>query len=570
MSAHSQPFQSRRLLKRILCAGACSATLAITLDLVHAESSSPGLVTIHKRLREEMANGTHVVREKTEQWNPNQTAIIVCDMWDAHHCLNAVRRAEEMAPHMNQVLENARNRGVLIVHAPSSCMEPYKDHPARRRVQGVPSATNLPKDIGEWCRKIPAEEKGKYPIDQSDGGEDDDPVEHEQWHQRLAGMGRDPKSPWKAQINLLKICNEDAISDSGVEVWNLLEHRGIKNVILMGVHTNMCVLGRPFGLRQMAKNGKNVVLMRDMTDTMYNPERWPYVTHFVGTELIVEHIEKFVCQTITSVDFLGGEPFRFKNDRRMILIVIGEDEYGTEQTLPAFARKELEPRGFQVQVVHADLADKNNFPGLAQAVARSDLVLISVRRRTPPNEQLDAIRAHLAASKPLVGIRTASHAFAVRDQNAPLANGAATWPEFDPEVLGGHYTGHHGVGPKVATAVAPGAEKHPILRRVDLTRLLSNGSLYRVTPLAGSTTPIVIGSISGQDPQPLAWTNSTRIGQSRVFYTSLGHPDDFQNPAFQKLLLNGICWALDIAAPGSPPEQTITKGAAPRRVLSNR
>ena len=570
MSAHSQPFQSRRLLKRILCAGACSATLAIILDLVHADSSSPGLVTIRKRFREEMANGTHAVREKAEQWNPSQTAIIVCDMWDAHHCLNAVRRAEEMAPHMNQVLENARNRGVLIVHAPSSCMASYKDHSARRRAQEAPSATNLPKDIGEWCRRIPAEEKGKYPIDQSDGGEDDDPVEHEQWHQRLAGMGRDPKSPWKAQINLLKIHNEDAISDSGVEVWNLLEHRGIKNVILMGVHINMCVLGRPFGLRQMAKNGKNVVLMRDMTDTMYNPERWPYVTHFVGTELIVEHIEKFVCQTITSVDFLGGEPFRFKNDRRMILIVIGEDEYGTEQTLPAFARKELEPRGFQVQVVHADLADKNNFPGLAQAVARSDLVLISVRRRTPPNEQLDAIRAHLAAGKPLVGIRTASHAFAARDQNVPLANGAATWPEFDPEVLGGHYTGHHGVGPKVATAVAPGAEKHPILRGVDLTRLLSNGSLYRVTPLAGSTTPIVIGSISGQDPQPLAWTNSTRTGQSRVFYTSLGHPDDFQNPAFQKLLLNGICWALDIAAPGSPAEQTITEGAAPRSVLSNR
>ena len=87
-------------------------------------------------------------------------------------------------------------------------------------------------------------------------------------------------------------------------------------MILLGVHTNMCVLGRPFGLRQMAKNGKNVVLMRDMTDTMYNPERWPYVSHFDGTDLIVEHIEKFVCPTITSVDFLGGEPFRFKNDRR--------------------------------------------------------------------------------------------------------------------------------------------------------------------------------------------------------------------------------------------------------------
>jgi hypothetical protein len=58
-----------------------------------------------------------------------------------------------------------------------------------------------------------------------------------------------------------------------------LESRRIDNVILMGVHLNMCVSGRPFGLRQMAKNGKHVVLMRDMTDTMYNPARWPFVSH---------------------------------------------------------------------------------------------------------------------------------------------------------------------------------------------------------------------------------------------------------------------------------------------------
>jgi nicotinamidase-related amidase/type 1 glutamine amidotransferase len=562
MSSMHPQFQLLRLVRKIVWAAACCATLTIVVDLVGAESSRGALLTIHKRLREEMANGSYAVREKTEQWEASETAVILCDMWDAHHCLNAVRRAEEMAPRMNQVLESARNRGALILHAPSSCMEPYQNHPARRRAQEAPPARNLPKDIGEWCRLIPSEEKGKYPIDQSDGGEDDDPVEHEQWHQRLAGMGRNPQSPWKAEIDLLKIQDKDAISDSGVEVWNLLEHRRIKNVILMGVHANMCVLGRPFGLRQMAKNGKNVVLMRDLTDTMYNPERWPYVTHFVGTELIVEHIEKFVCPTITSVDFLGGEPFRFKNDRRSILMVIGEDEYQTELTLPAFARQQLEPHGFRVRWVHADPADKNNFPGLAQAVAGSDLVLISVRRRTPPRAQLDAIHAHLAAGKPLVGIRTASHAFAVGDQSAPLAKGATTWPEFDPEVLGGHYTGHHGVGPEVAMAVAPGAERHPILRGVDVTRLVSKGSLYRVTPLAGSTTPLVIGSIPGQNPEPVAWTNSPRTGQPPVFYTSLGHPDDFQNPAFRKLLLNGICWALGMAAPGSPPEQIPASGSA--------
>ena len=115
----------------------------------------------------------------------------------------------------------------------------------------------------------------------------------------------------------------DAITDSGVEVWNLLEERGIQNVMLLGVHVNMCVLGRPFGLRQMTKNGKHAVLVRDLTDSMYNPASWPHVSHFRGTDLIVEHIEKTVCPTITSTDFLGGSPFRFKNDRRSILMVIG-------------------------------------------------------------------------------------------------------------------------------------------------------------------------------------------------------------------------------------------------------
>jgi type 1 glutamine amidotransferase len=367
-------------------------------------------------------------------------------------------------------------------------------------------------------------------------------------------MGRNPRSPWKAQTDLLTIHDADAISDSGVEIWNLLEQRGIRNVILVGVHTNMCVLGRPFGLRQMAKNGKNVVLMRDMTDTMYNPERWPYVTHFVGTDLIVEHIEKWVCPTITSVDFLGGTPFRFRNDRRSLLMVIGDDEYKTEVTLPAFAKQELEPRGFQVKIVHADSANPNDFPGLIEAIRAADLVFISARRRTPPKEQLDALRAHVAAGKPVVGIRTASHAFALRDRK-PLAAGLNSWPELDALVLGGHYTGHYGAGPKAALTVAPGAKDHAILRGVDLSLLVSNGSLYKNIPLAASTTPLLLGTISGQPSEPVAWTNVARAGGGRVFYTSLGHPADFENPAFQKLLLNGICWTLDIAAPGVKPDR---------------
>lgn len=284
--------------------------VAAALAAGNSSAAAEGSLTLIKRSRVAEAGKFHLLSTE-ESWQAGQTAVIVCDMWDLHHCLNAVRRVEEMAPRMNQVLEKLRDQGVLIIHAPSSCMEAYQDHPARKRAQSAPTAGNLPQDISQWCRSIPAEEKAKYPIDQTDGGEDDDPKEHAEWVAKLTGMGRNPRAPWKTQYHVLKIHDQDAISDSGAEIWNLLEQRGIKNVILLGVHTNMCVLGRPFGLRQMAKNGKNVVLMRDMTDTMYNPAREPFVSHFEGTQLIVEHIEKYVCPTITSNQVLGGQPFRF-------------------------------------------------------------------------------------------------------------------------------------------------------------------------------------------------------------------------------------------------------------------
>ena len=272
-----------------------------------------------------------------EQWLPSRTAIIVCDMWDLHHCKNAVTREGEMAPRMNEVLKKARSEGVLIIHAPSSCMKPYEGTPARERAKSAPAAARLPDKIGEWCKQIPAEEQAIYPIDQSDGGEDDDPAEHVAWAKELDAKGLNPKAPWTKQIDVLSIDQaRDAISDSGVEIWNLLEARNIDNVILMGVHLNMCVSGRPFGLRQMAKNGKHVVLMRDMTDTMYNPARWPFVSHTRDTELFTKHVEKRICPTITSDQLIGGQPFAFSNatagKKRLQIILLGDST--TEAGIP--------------------------------------------------------------------------------------------------------------------------------------------------------------------------------------------------------------------------------------------
>src|SRR5207237_1339029 len=147
-----------------------------------------------------------------------------------------------------------------------------------------------PDGINTW-KSLNMAKEGPLPIDDSDGGCNDVP--------QCANY-----KAWKSETPLLQIAEEDYISDSGEEIYNVLEQLGIDNAILLGVHTNMCVLGRPFSIRQMVSLKKNVVLMRDMTDTMYNSRKRPWVSHFVGTDLVVGHIERHWCPTVTSVDIL--------------------------------------------------------------------------------------------------------------------------------------------------------------------------------------------------------------------------------------------------------------------------
>ena len=528
---------------------------AIFLLFFSLASASAGTFTLDTRSRARDAAGDWAVRQQKVLWDAKATAIIVCDMWDLHHCKNAVGRVGEMAPRMNQLLNTARAEGALIIHAPSSCMDFYRDHPARKRAQDAPSAAVQPKAIGSWCHWIDqAEESQGYPIDHSDGGEDDDPAEHAAWAKHLAKIGRNPGSPWKRQVGLIEIdAGRDAISDSGIEIWNLLEARGIRNVLLVGVHTNMCVLGRPFGLRNMARNGKNVLLVRDLTDSMYNPARWPYVNHFRGTSLVVEHIEQRVCATTTSDQLLGGEPFRFRGDTPPhVVFMIGESEYNTASTLPVFGKKHLEYRGIRCTFVHVNENDPNDFADIG-ALKEANLLFLSVRRRTPPKAQLDLVRAHLAKGKPLVGIRTASHAF----DREPPGKHHARWAKFDDEILGVDYRNHYGNKPPkdpatVIQATAMGA-KHPILTGVTHDAFEAKSHLYKNKPVAPTVSVLMAGTLPGRDEinEPVAWTNE--VNDSRVFYTSLGGTGDFELPAFQRLLLNGVLWALEKPIPPADP-----------------
>ena len=217
-----------------------------------------------------------------QTWKPAETAIIICDVWDKHWCRGANERLAAMLPRMNETVKAARAAGVTIIHAPSETMEFYKDSPARKRVQEAPAAP-MPE---AKKRQAPA-----LPVDASDQGSD---TGEKSWHKA-----------WSRQHPAIEIDEaKDGISDNGQEIWNFMQARGIKNVVILGVHTNMCILNRSFAIKAMVERGVNVALVRDLTDTMYNPARSPYVSHEEGTRLVVEYIEKFWCPTITSEDLV--------------------------------------------------------------------------------------------------------------------------------------------------------------------------------------------------------------------------------------------------------------------------
>lgn len=300
-SPASRPFPRRRL------GGYLVGAFVLLMNI--SAPAAEGPLQLHLRSRSAPTRGEITVSEKPAAWDPGKTALIICDMWDDHWCKSAARRVVEMAGPLNEMVKQARARGVFIIHAPSSVTAFYKDTPQRRRAQSAPFAKTLvPLASVErwgtaWCWTDPKHE-AVLPIDDSDMG------------CSCTGAKCPIREAWTRQIATIELAPEDALTDNGQETWNLLAERGITNVILCGVHLNMCVLGRPFAIRQQVYLGKNVALVRDMTDTMYNPERPPGVDHFTGTDLVIAHVEQHWCPSFTSMDITGKLAFRFKEDKR--------------------------------------------------------------------------------------------------------------------------------------------------------------------------------------------------------------------------------------------------------------
>jgi len=220
---------------------------------------------------------------------------------------------------------------------------------------------------------------------------------------------------------------------------------------------------------------------------------------------------------------------------KKVVFMIGEREYGTKDTLREFYETDLAPQGWQATFLMApnDGEAKNHFSGLEDALKDADLFILSVRRRAPTIGQLNAIRKYLAAGKPLIGVRTASHPF---DTRGKFPAGHAEWVGFDEEVLGAKYSSHY--GDETFTLEAPENSKtHPLLDGVVLGK---STKLYKNELRSPAARLLLQGRRENGDLEPVAWTHTYGPQKAWVFYTSLGVRQDFKDEGFRRLLRNVV------------------------------
>jgi len=495
--------------------------------------ASEGTVALNLQRRDPKTGAVAVATEKIVA---SKTGIVVIDMWDRHWCKTYTARVGNLVPRMNRTLAAARKLGIRIVHAPSDVVDFYKDYPQRKAMQAIP-AQPVPRKV---VFDPPAEPAGK---DCCECG----PAQP----CKTTSFGR-----WRRQHPDLKIADGDLIADcnNARELLNLCRARGLNTLIYMGVASNMCVLHRQCGMLNMRRHGLAVIFVSDLVqaitanglDPATKTPDWNF-TPAKGSAEIQRYLERHVAPSFESRQLItaaGMDP-RADDKRPHVVFVTAEQEYKSADTLRAFAKRHLE-RNLRCTFLRAK-ADRrpgrNDVPGL-DALYDADLLVLSMRRRALPVVQMDHLERYIRTGKPLVAIRVSVVPFQLSDPK-DRPDGHVVWQDFDTEVLGCDYRGYDAGSRKTGCDVraVPEAKGQSILRGLEGARFHSPSWLYRTKPLAATTTLLMVGRWSQDRPEePVAWTHTYNGG--RVFYTSLGHWEDFKMEPFQRLLLNGIHWAL--------------------------
>ncbi len=202
-----------------------------------------------------------------------------------------------------------------------------------------------------------------------------------------------------------------------------------------------------------------------------------------------------------------------------LCMLSGSFEYDSETSLNIF--KSFVEKNYSIQANLIVYDSEDDDPSLS-VLDDADVLLVFTRRLNTEGESLRQFQTYCERGRPLVGVRTASHAY----QN---------WLEFDKAVLGGDYQGHYGHGPTVQLETV--ATEHPILN--DIPKFESYGSLYKNPSLRDDTSVLLMGH-TDEHSEPVAWTRLHNGG--RICYTSLGHQKDFELDPFLRFLAQNILW----------------------------
>jgi hypothetical protein len=260
-----------------------------------------------------------------------------------------------------------------------------------------------------------------------------------------------------------------------------------------------------------------------------------------------------------------------------VVLISGDEEYRSEETLPQMAKILAKHHGFKCTVLFAidkdGTIDPNvttNIPGL-EALKTADLMVIFTRFRNLPDDQMKHIVNYVESGKPVIGLRTATHAFKLDGKSAYAK---WTWDNkeksfaggFGKQVLGETWVNHHGAHGQQGTRgiIAKGEEKHPILRGIKEGDIFGTTDVYTVNlPLPGDSQPLVLGAVTEtlkpdsmaitgkkNDPMmPVAWTKTFKVDSgtspsARVFTTTMGASQDFAYEGTRRMLVNACYWAL--------------------------
>ena len=251
-----------------------------------------------------------------------------------------------------------------------------------------------------------------------------------------------------------------------------------------------------------------------------------------------------------------------------IVLVSGDEEYRSEELIPQLGKILAKHHGFKCTVLFAidgkdgtiNPEQLDNLPGL-EALDSADLMVIFTRFRDLPDDQMKHIVDYINSGKPIVGLRTSTHAFNFRKHKTYAKYGFRARDfegGFGRQVLGETWISHYGRHQRESTRglIAKGMENHPIVK--GLRDIWGPSDVYGITTLAGDSKPVIMGQVlttmepnsapkPGKDLVPIAWIKTytgTSGKPARVFTTTMGHGGDLKNAGVRRMLINACYWGL--------------------------